>query len=248
MYIGPVLTDFIAHMTRVESECEIKSLVAEMGVILKLPHFALVSHVDLLAAHRETVAISNYNDEWVDRILRKRYYLDDPIHAACSRKRLGIVWHEAPDLIALSQRQRDILGEAEQFGLRDGVTVPVQSAGEYRGTCSFGGSRRVIPTMQLIAAVQLIGMFAFDAARRIIGDRHGFSRLPVPTLARRHIECIAMVASGLGDKESSARLGIAPNTVHKYTQEAMRRYGVMRRGALVFRALLDCQINFHHTA
>ena len=245
MFVGPLLTDFLARAVQTGSEDDIRDLVAEVAAQLGLPKFALVSHVDLLKETVGVVAISNYPDDWIDRIYTQRYYLDDPLHAASTRTRVGFAWHDVPEMISMSRRQASILSEAADFGLQDGVTVPVHSPGEYRGTCSLGGTNRVIMSPQMQAAVQLIAVFSFEAARRIVLAQTGQERPPIPMLSSRHIDCIGLLASGLGDTQIAVKLNLSEDTVHQHIKEAMRRYGVFKRTALVFRSLFDGQICFH---
>lgn len=245
MYVGPKLSEFLTRAVEVASDADIKDLVGEMGLLLNLPKFALVSHVDLAKETAGVVAITNYHDDWIDRIMSQRYYLDDPLHAASTRRRVGFAWHEVRGIISLTKRQSGILNEAARFGLRDGITVPVHSPGEYRGTCSLGGDYPVIMTSQISAAAHLIATFSFEAARRIAYAHSGQDRPPVPMLSPRHIDCVALIATGLGDAQIAAKLGLSEVTVHQHIREAMRRYRVFKRAALVFRALFDGQICFH---
>lgn len=248
MYIGPELSLFISRCAEVQSEAEIKDLLTEAGILLRLPKFALVSHVDLLAEGTRAVAISNYHDDWIDRILSRRYYLDDPLHAASTRVRMAVAWHDASKFVQLTARQTAILAEAEGFGLYDGITIPIHSPGEFRGTCSFGGGQRLLVTAELLAVVQLVAVFAFQAARRVIHQAAYLSRPPIPLLSPRHVECLGMAAAGLSNKQIGHRLGLAEDTVHKYIQEAMRRYGIGKRGALILRAVFDGQICYNNAA
>jgi LuxR family quorum-sensing system transcriptional regulator CciR len=248
MQIGPELSLFISRSTQAQSEAEISTLLAEAGFLLGLPKFALVSHVDLLAEGSQAIAISNYPGDWIDRILKERYYLDDPLHAASTRVRMGLAWHDASKLVQLTARQTAILAEAQTFGLFDGVTIPVHSPGEFRGTCSFGGSEPVLVTPHLLAVVHLIAVFAFQAARRVIHRGAYLSRPQVPLLSPRHVKCVGMAATGLGDKQIGHRLELAQDTVHKYFQEAMGRYGINKRSVLILRAMFDGQICYHNAA
>jgi len=244
MHVGPMLTDFLERAVEAASENDIKDLVTEVAARLGLPRFALVSHVDLLRETSGVVAISNYPDGWIERILEQRYFLDDPLHAASTGTRIGFAWHDVPKMIAMTRRQAGILAEAAAFGLSDGVTVPVHAPGEYRGTCSMGGRDGVVMSAQLRAAVQLIAVFAFEAARRVTLERAGQPRPHVPALSPRHVDCVGLIASGFGDTQIAHMLSLSEDTVHQHIREAMRRYGVFKRTALVFRSLFDGQICF----
>lgn len=247
MFIGPRLVEFLELVTQVRSQADLHDLMLETTRRLGFEQFALVSHVDLIEASHEAVAVSNYHEAWIERIFSQRYFLDDPMHVASIGQVTPIAWHSIGQLIFPSRRQRQILKEGASFGLNDGVTVPVHAPGEYRGSCSFGTSGRVWMTPHLQGASQIIAAYAFEAARMLVHTRLGFHRqFPIlPQLSSRQIDCVGLVASGKGDTQIAHMLGLSEATVHQHISEAMRRYGVFKRVALVFRALFDGQICFH---
>ena len=94
------------------------------------------------------------------------------------------------------------------------------------------------------AAMQLIGTFGFEAARRLAKDDRGFLR-PSAALSDRHRECIILSAKGKSDSVIGQLLGLSPKTVNAYVEEAKRRFGVATRTQLVVRALYASEITFH---
>jgi len=247
MFIGPGLVEFLDRVTQVRAQADLHDLMLETTRRLGFEQFALVSHVDLIEASHEAVAVSNYHEAWVERIFAQRYFLDDPVHVASTGRVTPIAWHNIDQLILPSRRQHRILQEGAGFGLNDGVTVPVHAPGEYRGSCSFATSRRVWMTPHLQGASQVVAAYAFEAARLLVRTRLGLQRqLPIiPHLSPRQIDCVGLVASGKGDAQIAHMLGLSEATVHQHISEAMRRYGVFKRVSLVFRALFDGQICFH---
>ncbi|WP_052628117.1 helix-turn-helix transcriptional regulator [Sphingobium sp. YBL2] len=153
----------------------------------------------------------------------------------------GFGWGEVPQIIRLSRRQRRILHEARAHGLRDGFTVPVQVAGEYRGTCSFASDRPVELTPHIIGCAQLVGMFCFEVARRIT-NKDPAPTSKIPELTQRQLDCLVHVGSGKTNWETSVILGVSEDTVDKHVLSAMRRYGVCKRTLLIVRALFDGQL------
>jgi LuxR family quorum-sensing system transcriptional regulator CciR len=87
---------------------------------------------------------------------------------------------------------------------------------------------------------QLVGPFAFEAARKIIRRYQGRSR---PTsggrLTPRQLDCVLLVARGKTNREIAADLGIKPDTVVEYLEEARRHYEARNRTDLAFRAVYD---------
>lgn len=244
MYLDPRLSRFLSECRAVTDEFHLQHLMREMTSTLGFDQFALVNHVDLSGPPDGSTVLMSYDPGWVERSISKRYFIDDPIHAASTRTVTGFLWRDVPAMLTLTGRQRRILDEARAYGLCDGLTVPVHSPGDYRGTCSFGRRALVDLTDNLHGATQLVAMFAFEAVRRLLRGRWlGPNLTPfVPTLSQRQLDCVALVACGRGDGEIAGILGLSEPTVHQHINEAMRRYGVGKRTQLVVRALFDGQI------
>jgi LuxR family quorum-sensing system transcriptional regulator CciR len=82
---------------------------------------------------------------------------------------------------------------------------------------------------QLPPFVQLVGSFAFEAARKI--SRIHAPQSECPSLTERQAECVALVARGKTDWEISQILGIGQETVIQHVKDARDRYGVTKRTA-----------------
>jgi len=246
MFIDPKLSDFVRDCLAIRDEFHLRDLLGSITRSLGFEQFALVNHVDLAGPPSGAMVLMSYDDGWVERAISNRYFVDDPIHAASTKTVTGFLWRDVPRMLELSHRQKRILEEARGFGLCEGLTVPVHAPGEYRGTCSFGRRALIDLSSGLLGAAQMVAMFAFEAAHRLLRSRwpHPDGLPAVPVLSRRQLECIALVACGRGDAEIAHLLGISEPTVHQHINEAMRRYGVHKRPQLVVRALFDGQICF----
>lgn len=88
---------------------------------------------------------------------------------------------------------------------------------------------------------QLIGTFAFEAARKAQRFNAG---APPPQLTDRQVECVALVARGKTDWEIARILGVGSETVTQHLKDARERYGVTKRTMLAVRALFDGLISF----
>lgn len=250
MFIDPKLSNFVRDCLAMTDEFHLRDLLGAITRSLGFEQFALVNHVDLAGPPSGAMVLMSYDDGWVARAIANRYFVDDPIHAASMKTVTGFLWRDVPRMLDLSNRQKLILDEARAFGLCEGLTVPVHAPGEYRGTCSFGRRSRIDLSSGLLGAAQMVAMFAFEAARRLL--RRGWQRPddlpPVPVLSQRQLDCIALIACGHGDGQIAHILGISEPTVHQHIIEAMRRYGVRKRPQLVVRALFDGQICFPESA
>ncbi|WP_218147009.1 helix-turn-helix transcriptional regulator [Sphingobium sp. AP50] len=227
----------------ISDESGLRDVLRDMTEKLGFNQYALLHHVDLAHPPAHSITLISYEDSWMERIIKNRYFKDDPILAASNRRLTGFGWREVPEIIRLSRRQRRILHEARAHGLRDGFTVPAQLAGEYRGTCSFAADRTIELTPDVVGCAQLVGMFCFEVARRITNQASA-APAEIPELTQRQLDCLVHVGSGKTNWETSVILGVSEDTVDKHVLGAMRRYGVGKRTLLIVRALFDGQLSY----
>lgn len=207
-------------------------------------YYAMLHHTDLRKAGRALIHIDNYPAVWSENFIHSRLFLDDPIFHASLTTNIGFSWDSVPKLIRLRPKQSRILESARKIGLGSGFTVPANIPGEAHGSCSFASAAgRVFPYECLLAA-QLVGSFAFQAARRIF-----CGRFPMPLqavgLTSRQRDCLELVAQGKTDWEIGTILGLKEDSVTKVVGAARRRYDVANRTELVVAALFDGQISFN---
>ena len=163
------------------------------------------------------------------------------MHLASHRTNVGFSWDRIPRLITITPAHQRVRERTRQAGIGDGFTVPANIPGEANGSCSFAmATDRELPTPSLPAA-QLIGAFAFQAARRLVQRRTKVDP-PRPVLSPRQIECVVLMGRGMTDRETARSLGIAEDTVTEYLDDARRRYHARRRQTLVLRAIFAGQI------
>lgn len=204
-------------------------------------HFSMTHHVDLQATGAaNNVALTNYPDDFVENYLTTRMYRSDPVVAASCHTATGFKWSEMGRLIRFRKDQLRIFELSRRTGLGEGYAVPVHLPGEANGACVFATQAgHDIPAQNEFMA-QLIGRYAFDAARMIIRRR---DHLPKPggepKLTTRQIDCVLLVAKGHSNHEIAEKLSIRTTTVTDYLDEARRRYNARNRTQLAMRAVFD---------
>jgi LuxR family transcriptional regulator, quorum-sensing system regulator CciR len=239
------LQEFVRQCNLAESEEQLFGLLDEYTRRLGFEQFTMVHHVDLAGRPDDSLLITSYHQHWVEMLIEQRFFADDPILAASTKTAVGFLWSDVGKMIDLTDRQREILERARQFGLADGFTVPVHVPGEYHGTCNFGAKSLERLQPDALPMAQVVGAFAFEAARRLLRARRP-THVPihVPPLTERQLDCVTLVAMGKTDWEIGRILGISEATAHEHVEAARRRYGVGKRTQLVIRALFDGQITF----
>jgi LuxR family quorum-sensing system transcriptional regulator CciR len=211
---------------------------------LGFSQFAMGHHVDLSRPAHDAIRLTSYDSDWVDHIVERGYFVDDPIHLASTQKTRGFVWSEVENIIELTPRHKQILAEAAGFGLAGGFTVPVNIRGEYNGTCTFAARTTDRFSHNSLFVAELCGTFAFEAARRIIHSRLRSASWSTPDLTPRQREALVLVGRGKSDHEIGRLLGVSKATAHEHVEGARRAYGNPQRPSLIAQALFDGVVAF----
>lgn len=234
---------FLRDVSETSSEVQLSDALSLVARELGFTYFALTHHVDIRRASQVAIRLHNYPEEWV------RYYDDnslgvsDPVHRASHVTSVGFAWSEIPRMIALTPRDHEILAQGEAQGIGDGFTIPANVPGETHGSCSFANPAGMAMPEEQLPIAQLVGAFAFEAARRLWRVRMPLAAA-LPKLTDRQRECVLWVARGKSDWEISRILGVEHETVVRHLKLARERYGVAKRTMLAVHALFDGSISF----
>ena len=231
------LNEFIASSREVADDAQLGGIVGSMTREMGFDHFSLYRRED--GPGGQGIRITDYPEAWLCRILDRRYCVDDPTYQASRRTAVGFRRDEMGGLLALNRRQLRIMQDAERAGLGDWFAGPAHVASEATGLATFVvRTGRTLPQARVPIA-QLVGTFAYEAARRL-RSRGGSGDVVEPVaLTPRQVDCLLLIARGKTDWEIAVILGLAEDTVGKYVEDARRRYDVSRRSQLVVRALYD---------
>lgn len=233
------IEDFVRDLQSARTLEAICTLLSAAARALSFDHFALTQRFGA-RIDGAPVQITDYPADWVSLLRGGSFWMNDPVIRACQTAIAPFAWNDLGSLLELSPRQASYMRVAAREGLANGWTIPIQSPGEAPALCSFVvSSDRELPRESLPAA-HYLASFAFQSARRLASRRTP----PMPRLTRRQIDCVILAARGKSDWVAGQILGLAPDTVHKYLEQAKARVGVSSRTELVVRALHDGQISF----
>jgi LuxR family quorum-sensing system transcriptional regulator CciR len=231
---------FVEDLRDLQCERQLADALAALTGELGVHYYALTHHADVRRTSR-TIRLHNYPDGWAEWFDEQQLGQVDPVHRASHLTSVGFCWSKLPEMIALTERDQQILAAARQQGIGDGFTVPAHVPGEVHGSCSFAArSGEPLPHAHL-PLLQLAGAFSFEAARRI---RRVRDAPRAPRLTDRQRECVMWAARGKSDWEISRILGVSHETVIQHLKQARERYGVGKRTLLAVHALFDGTIAF----
>jgi LuxR family quorum-sensing system transcriptional regulator CciR len=234
---------FVRALGAATTRERLQDALADISRELGFSFFALTHHVDIAAAARSAIRLHNYPSDWEEYFDAQGLGTTDPVHRASHRTSIAFAWSNLAELIALTPRDRSILALAERRGIGNGFTVPANVPGESNGSCSFAVPAGTPLDAEQRPTVQVVGAFAFEAARRLW---HGTCAVPpsLPRLTDRQRDCVLLLARGKTDWEIARILGLRPDTVVQYVKRARERYGVASRTQLAVSVLLDGTISF----
>ena len=240
-------TDAMLHqLAKTSSPADLEVLMDAIANELGFRHYALIHHDDLRGNPPDRVKLLAYPGPIVDRIIDQATWRRDPIIRACNFVHQAFLWSDLSKIIALERRDEACLEAGAKLGLNAGVTVPFHLLGECAGSCTFAGTRRPQQIARLLGLAQMIGVFAFQAARRLVrGER---VPAPPPRLQPRPRDCVTLAGRGLSNKQIARALALTPRTVDGYLTEARLLFGAHDRTELVVSAVLAGEIGLHELA
>jgi DNA-binding CsgD family transcriptional regulator len=208
--------------------------MTRIAAAIDLPVFAYLGWTD----PDTPLLIANYSPTWRARFVAARYDKVDPIGATARVERLPFHWRASDYDGRCSRVQRQMFDEAAEFGLTQGITVPIRHNHGRVTTMTMvtdgaatSFSHNVEQNRHLIHLVAL----HFDAN---ITGRSGLGAGGVaPKLSPREIECLCWAARGKSTFETAAILVIARRTVVFHLENAKRKLGVATTRQAIVEAL-----------
>jgi DNA-binding CsgD family transcriptional regulator len=239
-----IADEFLRALPAASTSPAIRQLLGEVARDLGFRHFAMIHHDDLASQKPWHVDIRDYPSAIAERIVGQRLDYRDPIIRGCAFADSAFIWSDLPRIIALDGRDRARLEHGAREGLNQGITVPCWSRGDCMGSCTFAGLANDGDAACHLGAIQLIGIFGFQHARRVCrgGDPPPGPR---PRLNPRPRDCIVLAGRGLSNKEIARALAITPRTVDGYLTEARRLFDVRDRTELVISAVFAGEVSLH---
>lgn len=241
---------FIELSKEVQSPADLQGLMDGITREMGFDHFALIHHVDLTPfdtrldhmEQGEMIALITYPNHWIEHYIANDIVSNDPILIASQRTAVGFAWSEVPKLIEETPAHRKITAQTRKAGILNGYTVPANVPGEANGSANFAMSRTDQLPGDNLHMAQLVGSFAFQAARDLVHRAYRAMKLEMPRLTSRQLECLALAGRGKSDWEIATILGISESTAKEHIKLACQKYDVPKRVQAVMRAVFDGQL------
>lgn len=168
--------------------------------------------------------VSSYPRTWTDRYFALSYQNLDPVVLRAAREQDVFGWGEGGKPAGTAE-QRRFFEEATTFGIRSGITVPIQ--GGFGDIAAF-----TLASAEPMAIIERLGAER-KATIRLVGlyfHAHLTARLDNPVamidkvaLTQRELQCLAWTARGKTVADVAVLVGIKPRTVVFHLENARRK-------------------------
>ncbi|MBM6593481.1 LuxR family transcriptional regulator [Microvirga pudoricolor] len=181
------------------------------------------------------VLLSGWPDAWLERYAREGYVHRDPVIRKVRQTTMPFAWSEAP-LDPDDREGARIMREAPQFGLVDGLAVPIYTTHGFQAIVTFGAHALSLSKDER-AGLHLIAIYAHGQARNLLTRREA-GRSPSPShLSQREIDCLRWAASGKSAWDIGTILGLSQRTIEEYLSNAAMKLGAVNRVQCVAEAI-----------
>lgn len=234
----------VRALRSVRTRGDLVTLVEAVARDMGFRYYALIHHDDLYSPKPGHIDLKDYPSAVTERLFGQRLYRRDPIIRGCLFADSAFLWSDLPRIIKLDRKDLASFELGVREGLNEGITVPCVVLGDRIGSCTFAGTRRLGNAARYLGPAQLIGIFAFQAARRLVVGQRPATPLR-PRLHSRPRDCIVLAGRGLSNKEIARALSITPRTVDGYLTEARRLFDAHDRTELVVSAVLAGEVGLN---
>ncbi|WP_244914833.1 helix-turn-helix transcriptional regulator [Rhizobium sullae] len=231
--LANLMFDFLKACDAAHASIELSGLVAKVVMELGFESFAMAA---LPLRHERLEGrflLNGWPREWFERYLRNNYIHRDPVVDLVRQNDKPIIWSKAIDHRGLAPKARQIMKEAAQFGLVDGLTIPLHSTAGLDGVFSVSGPRLDISTEEN----NLLRIVAASAFARLL-DLKGIKnkiRKPV-AVTRSESECLAWCVAGKTDLEIGRITGRSQRTVQIHLRNLQQKLQAKNRAQLIAEA------------
>ncbi|TWB09336.1 DNA-binding CsgD family transcriptional regulator [Nitrospirillum amazonense] len=171
----------------------------------------------------------NYPKAWVEHYVRERYTRDDIAMNQAMASVLPVGWSASKNYRHLTDRQRMVLDECADAGLKSGAVVPLHGPGPVKSVLAVSGSLSGDDFNRLFRSrrheLLLIGTHAHQRILKLGVGR----RTPSLVLSPRETEVLTLTALGDSAAQIAGRLKISESTTNEYLGYSKKKLGAKNK-------------------
>jgi LuxR family quorum sensing-dependent transcriptional regulator len=174
------------------------------------------------------ILLRGWNPQWIDRYAERGYVHLDPVARELKKRVAPYLWTEACDR-RLEREEKLVMGEAREYGLSSGISVPIYDMDGRQSCVSFAGHNLALDNERR-GAVQIVAFFTHARLREL-------RRRAKVRLSPRERDCLSWAAKGKTSWETAQILHLSEQTTRAYITQAMRKLQASSRAQAVAQAI-----------
>jgi LuxR family quorum sensing-dependent transcriptional regulator len=229
---------FIEQLEQLSDADEVTAAIERILATFNIPYFMVLRDWPSAGKFEDLVLGQRLPEQWFKLYVRENYGAIDPAFWPHRRSSRPFMWLEAPIDADEHPRTAAFVRRAADFGLAQGLVVPMFRIADRQGVAWLGGPNPEL-TIRTTSALHLVALYAFDRLRRL----HAPPNQNKARITQREREALSWAANGKTAREIGKLLGIKKRTVEEHFQAAQRKLGAVNRIHAVVLALRDGTID-----
>lgn len=178
---------------------------------------------------------------WRDRYIEADHARYDPVYRHAANFGGKATWSQCRGIAQKLDDDRglQVLAEAAEFRLTDGLVMPIHGMGDLPAAVSFGGDDLDLSD-DAQASFYIVGALAYEGLRRLV---EGVKPIP-PRLNERELKILRWTAEGKSAEAIALILSLSVHTVREYHGRIRAKYGVATMIQVAVLASLDGNLRF----
>lgn len=182
------------------------------------------------AAVDPVILLNGWPSDWAARYEEAGHFEFDPVARQCMASKVAFDWTELPPAEVQSPGAARVLHEAGEFGLPEGICVPLHTPLGAGGLSLAGAQIDRAPGLKRIAT--LFAHRLCDAAERV-----DMAKSADVSLTNRERDILSWVACGKTVRDIATILAISEHTVGEHLKHVRRKLGTSNSAHSIVRAL-----------
>ncbi len=179
--------------------------------------------------------LSNYPNEWINYYKEKKYHRIDPVVQKGMSKCYAFTWESLEKTICLKMKQTLFMREAEEFGLLNGVGIPLhRGIGEIAGIGIASDSRFNI-NKDMLSKIHLITEQFHNVYCEL--TQEDLFRDETIYLTHKETEVLKWMANGKNNSEIADILHVSISTIKFHQQNTYNKLSANDRVLAVTKAI-----------
>lgn len=237
-----MLANFAEDAGQLEDSESFRTFMASTASQYGFAHF---TYIALRGPAQGTLpfAVSTFPDNWGEHYIAHAYVSCDPVLETAQAAFQPFDWAQCQQHLRLTERQRTVMRRARDFGVGQGMAIPVHGPNGAFAALSFACKEtpKEFQRIQRAFAGELHAMaLSFHAAidAKLLRTRQE----KAVHLTDRERDVLSWTARGKTSWESAEILGVSVETINFHAKNVMRKYDVASKHQAVVKAIMAGQI------